>query len=107
MEIANLVGGIGVLIPGILVRFFRMNNLVAGYNTAPAAEKESYDQERLAKYVGNFIILLAVILLAGWALVALGGLSDAAARVAWVLFGLVTVVGLVFLNTGNRLKKTE
>ncbi len=107
MEIANLIGGVVLLFIGILVRVFKLSDLIAGYNTASPEEKSRYDKESLTRAVGYFLILLGAILLAGWGLVFFGDLPSFIAIVSWMIFAVIMVGGLIYLNTGNRYRKKD
>lgn len=77
--------------------------LIAGYNTASKAEKEQIDEKKLCNYMAKLMFALA----ACWAVVA----SGTAFHAKWLFFlgqGLFFAVitgGVIWLNTGNRLKK--
>jgi hypothetical protein len=77
--------------------------LIAGYNTASKAEKEQIDERKLCKYVGRLMFVLAGCFLVITA-------SDLTGKLwlLWlglVLFLVAVIGGILFLNTGNRLKK--
>lgn len=77
--------------------------LIAGYNTAGKAEKETYDERALCRFMGKMMFLFA-----GCFLVAL--LNEAFGNMAflWIglgLFGAAVVFTLVYANTGHRFKK--
>ncbi len=77
--------------------------LIAGYNTASAAERAKYDEKALCKAMGLFMIALAVC----WLIAALGILLEIAI-VQWVgmaLFCIVIVIGLISINTSKKIKR--
>ncbi|MFH5834709.1 DUF3784 domain-containing protein [Proteiniclasticum sp. C24MP] len=92
---------------GWLIRYKRKTWLISGYNTASKKEKEKYDLDKLTRLMGNFLFMLgAVFLLMFSASIVL---KDYENEIAWVGFGVETVVilmGLIYLNTGNRVMKT-
>lgn len=53
---------------GILVKYGKMYNLIAGYNTMPEKEKKQYDIEGIATVFRNTMFGMALIILAGYAL---------------------------------------
>lgn len=90
---------------GALVRFGKASWLIAGYNTASRKEKEKYDREKLCRYTGNLIFILAAI----WTvlsilLLAFGDNGTVITAGIFVFVG-AAVGGVIFLNTGGRLKK--
>lgn len=97
-----------LLLFGWLVKYQKATELISGYNTAPAEKKKQYDTEKLAKYTGNFLFLLGFILLAVALLCFL--FQQYELYITLIGFGVFVVTifaGLIYLNTGNRLKKTD
>jgi hypothetical protein len=77
--------------------------LIAGYNTASKAEKETIDETKLCRYTGKLMFVLAGCFLVIAA-------SDFTGRLwlMWVglaLFLIAVIGGVIWMNTGNRLKK--
>lgn len=95
-----------LLIVGWLIKYKKVTWLISGYNTASKQEKQRYDIEKLCKYMGNFIFTLAsIFLVMAITSVLFNKYSD---RITWIGFGVLVVVmvcGIVYLNTGNRVKK--
>ena len=96
----------------ILVLFFLLGllfargkgaGLIAGYNTMSAREKEKYDKKKLCKAMSGMMFLLA----GTWAVAAAGVYirSNALCWAGIALFLAVIIGGLIYMNTGNRLKK--
>ncbi len=98
MWVANILGGTVTLVIGIVIRVFNASGLIAGYNTASAAEQALYDERAMTRFVGNLLIAASGILLAG-------GLLPPVAVVSWVIFLAVIIGGVVYMNTGNRFKR--
>ena len=48
-----------LLIIGLFVKYKKVTWLISGYNTASKEEKAKYDVEKLTKYFGNFLFVLA------------------------------------------------
>ena len=77
--------------------------LIAGYNTASKAEKERTNEKKLCKYMGRmmflfagcFIIIMFSSIFDNMWILALGIL----------LFFVIAIGGVIYMNTGNRLKK--
>lgn len=61
--------------------------------------------EKLTRYVGNFVFLLAGLLALTAAARALTGESEAAAKIGFIVLIAVALAGIIWLNTGKRLKK--
>lgn len=79
--------------------------LIAGYNTLPEKEKEKYDVVALCKATGKFVIALTftIALIIAGDLLEMNGLIIAGA----VLMVAMIIIGLIYMNTGNRYKKRE
>ncbi|WP_320163050.1 DUF3784 domain-containing protein [uncultured Trichococcus sp.] len=95
-----------LLIVGWLIKYKKVTWLISGYNTAPREEKQKYDIEKLCKYMGNFIFVLASIFF----VMAITSLLfnknvDTITRFGFGVLIIVTVSGIVYLNTNNRVKK--
>ena len=91
------------IVLGYLVKYKQWSWLIAGYNTSSKKEKAKYDTAALCSGVGNFLFLLAGILL----IAALGEILDAAWMISfsWLVFTVVIIAFLIYANTGNRYKK--
>ena len=105
MWLSNIAGGSIVLFFGLLVRVFKMSGLIAGYNTASREEKAKYSEEKLTRYIGNILITSSLVLILGGLLSALESVPDYPAVISWVLFALIITGGLIYINTGDRVKK--
>jgi hypothetical protein len=99
--IANILAGTIVLVLGIIIRAFNASGLIAGYNTASAEEKAEYDEEALTGFVGALLIAASAILLAG-GLLAVAGAPGFVAGASWLLFLVIIIGGVVYMNTGER-----
>jgi hypothetical protein len=92
-------------IAGWLIKIKKMAWLISGYNTSSAKKKAQYDLDKLCCYVGNFVFVLAGILgLTGVALL-LTNNSGTVALIGQGVLIAVAVTGIIWLNTGGRLKK--
>jgi hypothetical protein len=105
MVLVNLVGGVILLVIGAGVRVFRAGALVAGYNTLPPEEQARYDVERMTRYVGNMLMLAGGILLVFGIASLVADLPTTVLWLSWGLFLVPIVGGLVYINTGDRLRK--
>lgn len=90
---------------GCLIRYNKATGLISGYNTASKKKKAEYDIDKMCRYVGTLVFVLAGILaLTGLVLL----LTNESLTVAFVGLGAVVVAalgGIIWLNTGGRLKK--
>lgn len=95
-----------LLLVGWLVKYRKWTWLIAGYNTASKREKETYDIDKLTRHVGNLIFILAGIfgVMAIASLIFRDSLENII-RFGTTAFIATAVAGLVYINTGNRLKK--
>ena len=91
------------LVLGLVFRSGRGASLIAGYNTASEKEKDKIDEKKLCRYTGNLMFILA-----GCQIVFVFSMLLKSRMLLWigVIAFLVSVFGgVVFLNTGDRLKK--
>ena len=88
---------------GYLIRFRRWAWLISGYNTSSKAAKARYDVVALTRGVGNFVFLLAAIMLVGGlgALVGVEWVPTAAS----VALAVACLVLIAYANTGGRYRK--
>ncbi|MFJ7662618.1 DUF3784 domain-containing protein [Lysinibacillus sp. NPDC097162] len=77
--------------------------LLAGFNTMAQSEKETYNEKALAKFMGKIMYGYCFCIL----LWALDGVfqSEWLFIVSLLLFIVLTVFTLIFVNTANRFKK--
>jgi hypothetical protein len=77
--------------------------LIAGYNTAPPAEKARYDQAALCRFMGRFMLVLALC----WLPIFLSALLDCLPLlwVGLILFLAAALGGAIYANTGRRFKQ--
>ncbi len=77
--------------------------LIAGYNTMPAEQKDTYDTPALLKFMGKTMFALAFWMV-WWMVSVLSGL-DWIFAVSLVLFIGTVAFSIIYINTGNRFKK--
>ena len=88
---------------GLLLRSGRGSFLIAGYNTASQKEKDAIDEKKLCRYTGNLMFILA-----GCQMFFVFSILLENKMLMWIgvaAFLISVVGGVVFLNTGDRLKK--
>jgi hypothetical protein len=95
-----------LLIAGWLIKYKKVTWLISGYNTSSRRQKERYDVEKLCKHGGNFVFTLAgIFFLIAAARNLFSEYSETILSIGVWVFVIVVVVGLVYINTGNRLLK--
>lgn len=105
MWIANAVMAAVFVLLGILFSRGKGAFLIAGYNTASAAEKARYDEKALCRFMGKLMFALA----ACQAVMGLGA-AWAGMWLYWLgiaLFLAAAVGGVIYANTGRRFLKKE
>ena len=90
MLIVHLVVAGIFLVLGTVFAFGKGAFLIAGYNTASAEEKAKYDEKKLCWVVAALSEIFKTMIFL-W--------------VGIALFVVVTVVGVVWINIGDRCKK--
>lgn len=103
MLVVNLIVIAFFVLMGILFARGKGMSLIAGYNTLSPREKEKYDKEKLSRAMARMMFLLA----GTWAVAAAGVYirSNALCWAGIALFLAVIIGGVIYMNTGNRLKK--
>jgi hypothetical protein len=97
-----------LFLAGWLIKYKKATWLISGYNIASRREKERYDVEKLTRLMGNFVFLLAgLFFIFAAASVLFPAYSGRITSAGIVAFLVVSVAGLVYLNTGKRLLKDE
>lgn len=100
--IHGMIVGILVIL-GIVFLKGKGSFLIAGYNTAPKAEKEQIDEKTLCRYMGKWMFSFT-----GCFLVIMASDVSGKTWLLWLGLALVFVVGIggaIYINTGNRLGK--
>lgn len=74
--------------------------LIAGYNTLPKDKKSKFDNNKLCRFMGKFMFVLA----ACWVAVLLSDILKIMALlwIGLILFLIVIICGVIYANTGNR-----
>lgn len=78
-------------------------DLIAGYNTAPAAERAKWNEKALCRATG----ILLLLMVGSMELTCVGAVLDVTA-LTWgglVLMAVLTVVGLLYINKSRRFKR--
>ena len=95
-----------LIIIGWLIKYKKVTWLISGYNTSSKEKKEQYDVDKLCKYMGNFLfVLTGIILIMALTSILFGEYADKIIIVGFCAEAAAIVLGIVYLNTGNRVKK--
>ncbi|WP_097027518.1 DUF3784 domain-containing protein [Clostridium peptidivorans] len=106
MEISIFITPLILAILGVTIRFGKASFLISGYNTSSKYEKEKYDEKALCKFVGNLLFTLAgICLFIGIAKILKFAYFSYIVIIGSILFVLVTIISVIYMNTGNRFKK--
>jgi len=96
-----------VLLPFVVLAIFLLNGkgafLIAGYNTMSSDEKAQYDQLKLCRFAGWFILALVL-----WIVVFVLGLSMQIPRweaITLPIFFVGVICAVIYANTGKRFHK--
>jgi len=101
--IVHLVIMVSFVILGVVFLLGKGAGLISGYNTMSEYERSRYDEKALCRFMGKFMFALAIC----WLPILLSGIVGKMALL-WIglaLFIIVIIIGVVYLNTGNRFKK--
>ena len=88
---------------GIIFAMGKGANLIAGYNTSSPEEKAKYDEKKLCKGMSKLMLAYALC----WLVIASSEIFKKTSLL-WAgiaLFTVITIVALIYMNTGNRYKK--
>lgn len=91
------------LIIGLVMRKGKGSGLIAGYNTASAEERRNTDEKALCRFVAKLMYFYT----ACFALLSLGIYTGFDRAFVWIMpiFLIVTIIAVIYANTGNRFKK--
>jgi Na+/proline symporter len=94
---------VAFILLGFLFRAGKGKFLIAGYNTASKKEKEKIDEKKLCRYMSTLMFVLA----ACWAVIACCEIFGQIwlLWVGFTAFLLAAIIGVIYINTGNRIKK--
>ncbi len=106
MNYINLAIALLLFAIGWFIKVKKVTWLISGYNTMSKEKKEEYDIDKLTRYMGNFIYLLAAV----WCVMAIMGIispdkTGSIMTAGMIVFAIVIVGGVIWLNTGDRAKK--
>ncbi len=90
---------------GALIKYKKVTWLISGYNTASPEKKEQYDIDKLCKYMGNFLFVLAGVFFVMAVFSMISGYSDKITIAGFFVLVIAILTGILYMNTGNRIKK--
>lgn len=95
-----------LIIIGWFIKYKKVIWLISGYNTASKEKKAQYDIDKLCKHMGNFLFALAgILLMMAVAILLFREYTDTITIVGACIETCAIVIGIIYLNTGNRVKK--
>ena len=103
---ANLIGGVICLVMGLIIQSGKANSMIAGYNNLSEEDKAKWDPAALSRFVGRVILILpAGILLIACIPILLDVYPIIFLFASWILYLVIMVGGVIYLNAGNRFKR--
>lgn len=96
MILAELLSAGTVLLCGILIKYARLYDLIAGYNMLSPEEKAKVDVQRLGNFIGNCLFAMAGVLLAGAIFVYFGYYW--VETMTWLVFILIVIYTVIGAN---------
>ncbi|UNC92278.1 DUF3784 domain-containing protein [Candidatus Contubernalis alkaliaceticus] len=89
------------------VKYFKWYWLIAGYNTMPKKEKENVDKDGLANFIGNWLFVLAGLLVSLEVLPPYGNVSIIVFVVSFIMVITYMVVGAQKYIKSNEISKSD
>ena len=86
-----------LVIPGVLVKYYKVYWLISGYNTMSREKKEKVDIEGLSGFIGNVCFAMAAIIICAGAAAAAGKTA-----LAGVVFALLVPVSIYMLVKAQK-----
>lgn len=106
MEMSVFITPLILAILGVIIKFGKASFLISGYNTSSKCEKEKYDEKALCKFVGNLLFTLAgICLFIGIAQILEFAYFSYIVIIGSILFALIIIISVIYINTGDRFKK--
>ena len=95
-----------LFIIGYLIKYKRITWLISGYNTSSQAKKDTYDLDKLCPLMGNFIFMLAsILMIMSLLILVFPRMTDEITVGGISLLAIFGTIGLIYLNTGKRILK--
>ncbi|MBS4539204.1 DUF3784 domain-containing protein [Clostridium sp. D2Q-11] len=100
---SHLILAIVLFIFGYLIKYKQWSFLISGFNISSKEKKEKYDETALCNAVGKLLFILGGILIIS----SFGLLFEISwiTSFSWILFIVISVLFIIYSNTGNRYKK--
>lgn len=108
MFIANIFGGILILIIGLITQASKSGWMLGGYNTMSKEELSQYDVKAICKFTGWVMLVLpSVILLLACIPIALDFFPEVACYTSWILLTVIIFGGIIYINRSPRFKRVK
>ena len=65
MEIINVITGIFFIAIGVIIKYGKMHNLIAGYNTMSEEKKKRFNITGFTSLLRNCLVLMGIIIISG------------------------------------------
>ena len=106
MKITFLITPLLLWVLAVIIGTGKANFLIAGYNTSSKKVKDTIDGLGLAKFMRKFLFILGLIQFILPVAIYLGiEKLNLIIVIVNILFVIVTISGVIYMNTGNRFKK--
>ncbi len=96
LETIHIFTGISLILLGIVIKYGKAYNLIAGYNTMSKEAKKAYNIEAFAGLLGNALFLIGTLIIAGFYLVDYMGWLDFIPLV--VLLPVICIIPVVIVK---------
>jgi len=101
----NLMTGIIICIIGLIIQTGKANMLIAGYNTSSEEKKATWDVRAMYKFVGwRLLVIPGLVLILACIPIALNIFPWVSLAASWILFVILIIGGVIFLNVNPRFK---
>lgn len=104
MVYSNFWVGSILLVIGLINLSGKATFLIAGYNTMTREEKAKRNIKAISRFLGEILIVNALNLIIGGILY-LSGILSIALHISWVLFIVILIFQIVYLNVGKRFQR--
>jgi len=107
MMSANLIGGIICLVIGLILRTGKANFLIAGFNTMNKEEKAKWNEKAVSRFTSWLLIIPSAVLLIGCIPILFNVYPVVFILISHIIFTVLIVLGVIYMNTSPRFKRVE
>ena len=105
LALANLSCGIlCVLMALVFGKNKNAANYIAGYNSMSAAEKASYDEKEICRFLSNRLLFYSALMLITGIIIAFNIYVWAILIGSWSIFVVVFIYSMIYLKNNERFK---